>query len=424
MIEYNDEHLTHKEYWDFMRDSWMGQNAIVHEATRNPYKYYLHRGETISDLNFGYYARSGRYPELISRLLRMSVERTLLREPQGMEALATISDDPDKLLRWALTQVGLVGSCGMALSFDKDRTRTAMFNTEGVINWSSTSIAFEDVSCKIDDFGFAISDKIQQKIYHVEDFGTLKQRLMVTVIDPDEGVVANDMVLNKKGGAIKNLAAVRITTDNKPLFYSLAQSCLKYYQTSAHRNFILHQIIPQPVLYLPPSDSPDSTELSELYSDGNINIGLGTLLKLPHSAKFEIVSPVIRSLSEMRQELMLIKDEMVIQGAQPYFQKAGQVNTLNDASIRMHTDDQVMTFSDVVNRVEKGINHLLAVSGENDNVEKDLFKFKLTDFDPKEIEDFVDSYVGTYDKNGEPFDDKFTEMIVEELAQRGIVGDQ
>ena len=420
LVPMNQEHYTHRKYWEFMRDSWMGQSTITNEAIINRNKHYLHKRENMTDNSFAFYARCGRYPELVSRLLRMSVERTILQEPQGYEQLRTISDDPDELVRWALTQVGLVGSCGMALSFDADRTRTAMFNTERVINWSCDSIAFEDAIIQTDRYGFAESDDIVQKIYYVEDRGTIEQRVMLDVLGETEGESETFAVISNSGRPIKRLPAVRVTTDNKPLFYSLAESCIEYYKVSAHRWYVLHQIVPQPVLTLPPSDTSDAFEMSQLYADGNIDYGIGTFMKLPHGAKFEIVSPVVRQLGEMRQELTLIKDEMVIQGAQPYFQKAGQVNTLNDASIRMHTDDQVMTFSDVQTRVEIALNYLLDVQAEADGLERsEDFKFKRLDYSPEEIEDFVKSFVGSYDQEtGAPIDEDFTQRILDEIEQR------
>ena len=412
-IAYNHEHFTQGPFWEFMRDTWEGEHKIMEKAESSNY---LTRKSKMDDRNFYVYANCGRFPELTSRLLRMGVERALLNEPEGYEKLSLFVDNPRKFLSWILTQVGLVSSAGIALSFDGEMPKFVQYNTESIINWSPTSIAFEDSKAVYDDFGFVEDCDLTQKVYHMTPNG----EVMITEIPLDNSAEILSEIVQFRGRNLREIPACRISTDNKPIFYSLARCCLHYYRMTANRSFTLHQIVPQAVLRLPPTDTKDNWELANVFAEEGFDVGLGSVMTIPHDSEFDFKSPNIRSIAETRHELSLIKDEMVILGAMPYFQKAGQVNTLNDGAIRMHTDDQVMTFSDVVSQCEYAINKLLKIACNMSNEVYEPFRFKYTDYDDHdEIKDIVESYIAIYNpKNEVPEDmqEELVDMIEERVA--------
>lgn len=414
-IPYNSEHFTQGPFWEFMRDTWEGEHKIVEKAESSNY---LSRKSKMDDRNFNVYSNCGRFPELTSRLLRMGVERALLNQPEGYDKLSLFVDNPRKFLTWILTQVGLVSSAGIALSFDSDTPKFVQYNTENVVNWSETSIAFEDCIVSYDEFGFIDDTMTTQKVYHLNEFN----EVMITEIPLDDSAIPNSEVVSFRGRTLREIPACRICTDNKPIFYSLARCCLHYYRMTANRSFTLHQIVPQAVLKLPPTETQENWELANVFSEEGFDVGLGSIMTIPHGSEFGYQSPNIRSIAETRHEISLIKDEMVILGAMPYFQKAGQVNTLNDSAIRIHTDDQIMTFSDVVGQCEYSINKLLRIACNLTNEVYEPFRFQYVDYDDhNELKDIIESYVSVYDPRNEIPED-IQEQLLDVIEERTSSG--
>ena len=402
--------------WDFMRDAWIGEMAIRLHANR---KGYLHKKKQMNKEHFEFYANGGRYPEIVSRMIRLSVDRTLSREPIGMSLLCDITgEDPEKFLNWALTETAIVGGFGSAFDLSGSTPRLVCYNLENIPNWSGRSVVFNDMHTETNQYGLVEDVENMEKIYFLGEDGRARFASLV-----DEAETMNEL-LTWRSRSLNFVPAVRMATCGKPLFHGLARSTLSYYQNTALLTYILNQIVPQPVLVMPEKDTEGEWDMEKLYEGGTIEYGIGKIMKLPHGADFKIVSPVVRSVSEIRHSLIMIKDEMIAQGAQRLFQRGGQSTSTNEDAIRLHANDQIMVFGDVLRTVETAINRLLkmhAVMNGDDTIDSKRgliggdrrFKFRLIDFNDIDVDALVENEAVI----GEG-------KVEDELAQHGILTDQ
>ena len=413
--------MMHNEYvnmlpiWDFMRDAWIGEMAIRRNAEK---KNYLHKKKQMNSDHFEFYSNGGRYPEIVSRMIRLSVDRTLAREPIGIDALCEITnDDPEKFLNWALTESAIVGGFGAAFDLSGSTPQLACYNLENIPNWSDRSIVFNDVHTETNEYGLVEDVDYIEKVYFLNNAGKARY---ASVMDDTE---LSNKPLVWRGSALNFVPACRSSTIGKPLFHGLARSTISYYQMTALMTYILNQIVPQPVLIMPDENSEGSWDMEKLYEGGTIDYGIGKIMKLPHGADFKIVSPVVRSVSEIRHSIAMIKDEMIAQGAQRVFQRADQFNSSNEGAMRLHANDQIMVFGDVIRTVECCINRLLKMKAVMDgsdsmNTKKGLigddrrFRFRLLDFSEIDIKTLIENEATIGDGR-----------VEDELAEHGILSD-
>lgn len=411
----HDEYLKLLPIWDFMRDAWVGEMAIRKYSEK---KRYLYKKKEMTKEHFEFYSQCGRFPEIVSRMIRLSVDRTLYREPIGMDLLAKITDDdPEKFLNWALTETGIVGGFGAAFDLSGP-PKLACYSLENIPNWSNNSIVFNDRSNIINKYGLIEESDFVEKIYYKNDDGN------VHYAELQDDIEINDVMMMNRNRPLKFVPALRVASPGKPLFHGLARSSVSYYQLTALKVYILSQIVPQPVLILPDSDKEGNWDLEQLYEGGSIDYGVGKFMKLPHNSEFKIVSPVVRQVSEIRHSIALVKDEMVAQGAQRVFQRADQFSGTNEGAMRLHANDNIMVFGDVIRTVECAINRLLRMKSVLDgDVDLDdsvdlygrdrLFQFRTIDLEDIDVASLLEN------------EDKIAGgQVDEELAEHRILSDR
>ena len=409
-----------------MRDAWCGQTHIRNVAE---HRGYFKRRSNFSDGMAERYLRSGRYPNLVGKMVNQGVYRALCRDPQGMELLSKYVDNPEKFLSWFLKELATVGGAGIALNLVGTKPEIVQYNIENVVNWSECSIAVKDSFQTRDEFGFMSEPEERDIVLWLNKNGNAVN----TTIDRNGERI--DTVYEWSGKTVPFIPFCRVCTEDKPLFYGLGEASLDYFLLTALRNYVLHQMVPQPVITLPDENAVGEQQLKQFLEDKTIEYGAGNVIVLPHGARFEIVSPVVKPLSEMRQELVLIKDEMISQGVNSYMQRGGQIGNMNADTVRMHMNEQMMSFYDVLRQAEYAINKLLTQivyleEGDIEVLENGLdddvkFKFKEIDFSQDEIEDMIDNVINMADKLEEEGEDEkaeeLKESVIEELEQRKLL---
>lgn len=431
-INTNEEYQVMSPIWSYMRDAWAGQSHI--RCIAQSKGYYKPRTNFNNSMNERY-MRSGRYPNLVNVIVNQGVNRILSREPENMEKLCKHVKNPEKFLSWLLKQLALVGGAGISLDLSHHDPKFVTYNVESIPNWSNNSIAFiDDIPIK-NKYGFVEGNDIG----HVILWNNGSQTVHTTLIkDLESGnLLEEDHELEWGHRTIDFIPACRISTEDKPLFMGLAESCMDYFLTTAMRNYILHQMVPQPILTLPDEDKISEAQLKQFLDDKTIEYGVGTLIVLPNGASFKFESPVVRSLGEMRQELVLIKDEMISQGVNAHMQRGGQIGNMNSDTVRLHMNEQVLSFYDIIRQAEWAINKLLCQVeylqfGDRNVLEygfKDpnkQFKFKTVDFSDNDIEDTIDNIVRVSEnpRTSEKDSKALIDGIIEELSQRGMFPDE
>ena len=370
--------------WDYMRDAWLGEKAMKCNAKL---KGYIWEKEGMGERNFDFMVFNGRYPEIVSRLIKSNVSRSLIREPHGYEQLSKITDNPKELLTWMLTETAIVGGFGIALNL-QEKIRAVTYTLENIPNWSDHSIAFRDRRDILDEFGFMEDYEEVINIVHLDDQGFAN----MTVMD-SEGT-NNPVKFAWNGMPLNFIPAVRVNTLYKPLFHGLAESAEHYFRTSATRMFILNLIVPQPVLTMPPEEEFSNWKMEDMLEEGSkgkLQYGAGSFMKLPHGSTFDIKSVSVRNLAEFRQELYLIKDEMVVQGAQLNLQRAGQITNMSDDTIRLHINEESLLFDDVRCQVEDAVNQIMIMYSNLTNEPYVPFKFKEVDMTDVNVKELVEA---------------------------------
>lgn len=391
--------------WSYMRDAYAGEQTIKQAGER-----YIWRREGMNDTHFNFLIYNGRYPEITSRVIRQSVDRVLSMDPKsGFSTLAKYSDDPYNLLVWLLTETALVGGATLTLNLNGVKPKIIPFTLENTPNWSNRSIALNDQEIIYDDFGFDddISDKTM--IFHMKD--NMCHSSIFVDGDSDEPDFTRS-ILEWNDRSLPFVPATRMSSITKPLFHGISNLAEHYYNTSAERRYILSLIVPQPVITMPPAEEADAWMRSDLYNaEENLKFGSNMMMILPHGAKLEIVSATVRNVSELRQELSMIKDEMTVQGAKIYLETGARAYTTSADTLKIQTQEEISIFNDTLRQVENGLNNIFNKIGILEQETFEPFEFSKADvsLNNVKLEEIIKSetIIGT-------------DSVAEELKQRGI----
>ena len=428
MIAEHPDYNHHRKTWSFMRDAWAGQSHIRCVAE---HKGYYSRRTNFTDTMATRYLRSGRYPNVVNTMVNQGVHRALCREPKNMDRLAKYVENPEKFLSWFLKQLSLVGGAGIALDLNGTTPSIVPYNIETIRNWSDHSIAMVDKINIKDEFGFNSKEIEQDVVIWKNNQGQVVHTKIH--MDPTSGFEdREDHILNWNGRNITFLPFCRVCTEDKPVFFGLAETSLDYFLLTALRNYILQQMVPQPMIILPDENTAGEQQLQKFLEDKTIEYAAGTMLVLPHGSQFKIESPVVRPLAEMRQELVLIKDEMISQGVDTYMQRGGQIGNMNADTVRLHMNQQMLSFYDVLSQAEWAINKLLSQieflqEGDmeilkNGLPEEQKFQFNRIDFSNQDIEDVIDNVIKIAENPPETeLGQELMDDVIEELRERKIL---